>query len=146
VQFISKCGIQFDTKVRSNKVKHYDYSQDYIIESVEQSLKNLKTDYLDLLLLHRPSPLMEAGEISEAISRLTKEGKIKNFGVSNFLPSQIALLETLVPVSANQVEFSLTSNKAMYDGVLDDCTTNKRMAMSWSPLGSYFKEEIDGKV
>lgn len=141
VQFISKCGIQFHAKVRPNKVKHYDYSRDYIVWSVEQSLKNLRTDYLDFLLLHRPSPIMEPDEIFEAISRLIEEGKIKNFGVSNFSPSQIAMLETTVPVAANQVEFSLTSNDVMYDGTLDDCKANKRMTMSWSPLGSYFREK-----
>lgn len=141
VQFISKCGIQFDSEKRPNVVKHYNYTKAYIIWSVEQSLKNLHTDYLDLLLLHRPSPLMQPDEISEAISTLTKAGKIKNFGVSNFTPSQIALLETSVAVVANQVEFSLTSNEVMYNGVLDDCTVQNRMAMSWSPLGSYFKED-----
>ncbi|GAB5474645.1 MAG: aldo/keto reductase family oxidoreductase [Maribacter sp.] len=140
VQFISKCGIQFDSEKRPNVVKHYDYTKAYIIWSVEQSLKNLQTEYLDLLLLHRPSPLMEPDEISEAIASLTKDGKIKSFGVSNFLPSQIALLETSVAVSANQVEFSLTSNEVMYNGILDDCRAKNRMAMSWSPLGSYFKE------
>ena len=141
VQLISKCGIQFDAAARPNKVKHYDYSVDYIVWSVEQSLKNLGTDYLDLLLLHRPSPLLEPDEISEAIAQLIKEGKIKNFGISNFTASQIAMLETTVNVTANQFEFSLTANDVMYDGTLDDCKSKKRMAMSWSPLGAYFKED-----
>jgi predicted oxidoreductase len=141
VQFISKCGIQFDAEARPNKVKHYDYSRKYISESVERSLRNLKTEYLDLLLLHRPSPLLDPDEVSEAILKLLKEGKIKNFGVSNFTPSEIGMLETRFPVSANQVEFSLTTNDVLYDGTLDDCITNKRMAMSWSPLGSYFKKK-----
>ena len=70
-------------------------------------------------------------------------GKIKKFGVSNFTVSQVALLETAISISGNQVEFSLTSNSAMYDGSLDDCMTHKRMTMSWSSLGSYFKEEND---
>ncbi len=72
VQFITKCGIQFVTKVRSNKVKHYDYSTDYIIWSAERSLVKLNTDYLDLFLLHRPSPLMHPDEVAEAIYRLQK--------------------------------------------------------------------------
>jgi len=140
IQLISKCGIQFDAKDRKNRVKHYNYSKKHIIWSVEQSLRNLNTDYLDMLLLHRPSPLMQPQEIGEAIEKLQKEGKIKDFGVSNFTPSQIALLETVVPVVGNQVEFSLTQSVVMNDGTLDDCLANTRMAMSWSPLGSYFRE------
>lgn len=140
VQFISKCGIRFHTDSRPTPVKHYNYSKDYIIWSVEQSLTALQTDYLDLLLLHRPSPLMHPDEIAEAITQLKAQGKIRQFGVSNFNPSQIALLETAVPVEGNQVEFSLTKHSAMNDGSLDDCISNKRLAMSWSPLGVYFKE------
>jgi len=141
VQLISKCGIQFDAKGRENRIKHYEYSKAYIVWSVERSLKNLHTEYLDMLLLHRPSPLMHPEEIVEAILKLQKEGKIKDFGVSNFTPSQISLLESVIPVSSNQVEFSLTQNEVMYNGTLDDCIANKRMAMSWSPLGTYFREE-----
>ena len=140
LQLISKCGIQFDAKSRANKVKHYNYGTDYIIWSAERSLKALQTEYLDLLLLHRPSPLMHPDNIAEAITQLKKEGKIRQFGVSNFNPSQIALLETVVPIEGNQVEFSLTANDVMYNGTLDDCIINQRFAMSWSPLGSYFKE------
>lgn len=143
IQFISKCGIQFDSKTRSNKVKHYNYDKDYIIWSVERSLQSLQTEYLDLLLLHRPSSLMQPNEIAEAIMQLKKDGKIRQFGVSNFTPSQIALIETAVPVEANQIEYSLTANKAMNNGILDDCLSNKRLAMSWSPLGAYFREETE---
>ncbi len=140
LQLITKCGIQMLDDSRDNKVKHYNYSKEYIIWSAERSLLNLKTDYVDLFLLHRPSPLMLPESIAEAVSKLLKEGKIKSFGVSNFSPSQIALLETVIPVSGHQLEFSLTANKAMNDGSLDDCLVNKRMLMSWSPLGSYFRE------
>jgi predicted oxidoreductase len=140
VQLITKCGIQYVCKSRDNKVKHYDYSKDYIVWSAERSLSKLKTDYLDLFLLHRPSPLMEPDEIAEAILYLQKEGKIREFGVSNFSPSQIALLESVIPVAANQVEFSLTAEKLMFDGTFDDCILHNRTAMAWSPLGSYFRE------
>ena len=74
---ISKCGIQYPSDKRPLKVKYYDYSKDHIRFSVENSLKNLKTDYLDVLLLHRPSPLMNPKEISEEIDKLKEEGKIK---------------------------------------------------------------------
>lgn len=141
IQIISKCGIQMLGKNRSNTIKHYNYSKEYIIWSVERSLQELKTDYLDLLLLHRPSPLMRPEEVADAIRVLKIEGKIRQFGVSNFTPSQIQLLNTTVAVDANQVEFSLTINDAMYDGTWDDCMINDRMAMAWSPLGTFFKLE-----
>jgi predicted oxidoreductase len=140
IQLISKCGIQM-TNGRANAVAHYQYDANYIIWSAEQYLKKLKTEYLDLLLLHRPSPLMEVDEIAEAIQKLKADGKIKEFGVSNFTVSQIAMLETKIPVSANQVEFSLTHDSPMYDGTFDDCIAKNRVAMAWSPLGSFFREE-----
>ncbi|CAM3444046.1 aldo/keto reductase [Zobellia roscoffensis] len=141
IQFISKCGIQMNADARKNEVKHYNYNADYIIWSAEQSLQKLKTEYLDLLLLHRPSPLMNPDAIAEAITKLKTQGKIKAFGVSNFLPFQIALIETVMPIEGNQVEFSLTQSDVMYDGTLDDCLGSKRMAMSYSPLGSYFRKD-----
>ncbi len=141
IQLITKCGIQYVCKTRENKVKHYDYSKEYIIWSAERSLSKLKTDYLDLFLLHRPSPLMQPDEIAEAILYLQKEGKIREFGVSNFSPVQIALIESVLPVSANQVEFSLTAEKLMYDGTFDDCIIHNRTALAWSPLGSYFRKD-----
>ncbi|HMB62319.1 MAG TPA: aldo/keto reductase [Eudoraea sp.] len=140
IQLITKCGIQYVCEARDNTVKHYDYSRDYIIWSAEESLRNLRTEFLDLFLLHRPSPLMQPEEIAEAIAQLKKSGKIREFGVSNFTPAQIKMLETVIPVNGNQVEYSLTADKVMYDGTLDDCITHGRMAMAWSPLGAYFKD------
>jgi predicted oxidoreductase len=86
---------------------------------------------------------MEPHEIAEAIDSLLQSGKIKQFGVSNFTPSQVAMLEKTIPVSGNQVEFSLTYDSPMYDGTFDDCIANDRMAMAWSPLGSLFREETE---
>src|SRR5690606_38414590 len=129
------------TRVRDNQFNHYQYDRNYIVRSVEASLKNLKTDHLDLLLLHRPSPLMDPGEIAGAILPLLESGKILEFGVSNFSPSQIALLETALPVSGYQIEFSLTHTEPMYDGSLDVMMALTRLAMAWSPLGACFREE-----
>lgn len=140
IQLISKCSIQLMSDNRKSIVNHYDYSKEHIIRSTENSLKNLKTDYLDLLLLHRPSPMMDPDVVKEAVSELLKTGKILEMGVSNYTPSQIKMLESRVPIAANQVEFSLTSNSVMYDGTLDDVIAQNRLAMSWSPLGSYFRE------
>ena len=141
IQLISKCGIQMVTKNRNNTIKHYEYSKDYIIWSVENSLKNLATDYLDVLLLHRPSPLMHADEIAEAIAKLKSDGKIVDFGLSNFTVSQTELIRQKTTVSFNQIQFSATHHEAMLDGSLDYMQTNGIRPMSWNPLGSVFRED-----
>jgi predicted oxidoreductase len=143
IQLISKCGIQYVGETRNNKIGHYNYSKEYIIWSAEESLKKLKTDYLDTFLLHRPSPLMNPDEIAGAILELQESGKIINFGVSNFTPSQVSLLADKIPVSVNQIEFSLTEYAAMQNGSLDQMLQKNMQPMSWSPLGSIFREETD---
>ena len=143
VEFISKCGIQAIADNRETKVKHYNYSKNHIIWSVENSLKNLKTDYLDVLLLHRPSPLLEINEVSEAINQLMKEGKIKSFGLSNFTISQTELIQTELPVSYNQIQFSATHLEPMVDGSLDFMQKHQITPMSWNPLGSVFREDSE---
>jgi predicted oxidoreductase len=115
VQLISKCGIQFESEKHGSSVHHYDYSKFHIIWSAEQSLKNLKTDYLDLLLLHRPSPFMRADEITEAVEKLKQDGKILDFGVSNFTPQQSD------KISYNQIIFSLPILKPCSMGVWTIC-------------------------
>ena len=142
LQLISKCGIQLEGS-RSNKIKHYDYSKEYIIWSVENSLKNLQTDYLDVLLLHRPSPLMIADEIAEAVEKLKSEGKIIDFGLSNFTTSQSELIRSKTEVSYNQIQFSATHHEAMLDGSLDYMQTHSIRPMSWNPLGTVFREDSD---
>lgn len=141
IQLISKCGIQYMSDNRQNTVKHYDYSKDYIIWSAETSLKQLKTDYLDLFLLHRPSPLMHPDEISEAITILKQHGKIKDFGVSNFTVSQVELISNVTDISVNQIEFSLTQHAAMHNGLLDQMLLKHITPMAWSPLGEVFRED-----
>lgn len=143
IQLISKCGIQMESGNRNNFVKHYDYSTSYIIQSVEQSLRNLRTDYLDLLLLHRPSPLMRADEIAEAIGKLKQDGKILDFGVSNFTPLQTDLIETTIKINYNQISFSITDFEAMTNGSLDHMQTHHITPMCWSPLGNVFKQDDD---
>ena len=142
MQLISKCGIQMVTENRNNNIKHYEYSKDYIIWSVENSLKNLQTDYLDVLLLHRPSPLMQADEIAEAIVKLKSDGKINDFGLSNFTSSQTELIRQKTEVLYNQIQFSATNFEPMVDGSFDYMQANKIRPMSWNPLGSVFREDI----
>lgn len=141
IQLISKCGIQMVTKNRNNTIKHYEYSKDYIIWSVENSLKNLATDYLDVLLLHRPSPLMQADEIAEAVAKLKSDGKIVDFGLSNFTVSQTELIRQKTEVNFNQIQFSASHHEAMLDGSLDYMQVHGIRPMSWNPLGSVFRED-----
>ncbi|TWI01313.1 putative oxidoreductase [Flavobacterium tiangeerense] len=142
IQLISKCGIQMVTENRNNTVKNYQYSQEYIINSVDNSLKNLQTDYLDVLLLHRPSPLMQADEIAEAVLKLKTAGKINDFGLSNFTTTQTELIRTKTEVSFNQIQFSATHHEPMLDGSLDYMQIHGIRPMSWNPLGSVFREDI----
>jgi predicted oxidoreductase len=146
IQLISKCGIQLPTENRTTKIHHYNYSKSHIIWSAEQSLKNLKTDYLDLFLLHRPSPLMQVDEIAEAIEKLKNEGKILDVGVSNFTPSQTELIQTKMKINYNQIEFSLTHFEPMLDGSLDHMQLNGIQPMCWSPMGSVFKKADDKSI
>lgn len=143
VQFISKCGIAMIAASRENKIKHYNYSKEYIIWSVEQSLKNLHTDYLDVLLLHRPSPLMQPEEIAAAVSKLKSDGKIVDFGLSNFTASQTELIRKNTSVDCNQIQFSATHFEPMLDGSLDYMQTHGIVPMAWNPLGMVFREDTD---
>ncbi len=145
IELITKCGIQM-TRGRANKVKHYQYDTAYIIESAEQSLKNLGTDYLDLFLLHRPSPLLDIEEVGLAVATLLDQGKIKSFGLSNFLPHQVESVMRFAPVEANQIQCSITHTDSMYDGTLDQANHLNIEPMAWSPLGNLFKNPEDEAV
>jgi predicted oxidoreductase len=136
VQLITKCGICMAVPSRpGNQIKHYNTSKEYIIESAERSLKNLHTDFIDLLLIHRPDALMNPFEIAEAFSQLKNAGKVLHFGVSNFNVSQTNLLRSCYPVEVNQVEISILHTDPIYNGVLDQCIKDQILPQSWSPLG-----------
>jgi predicted oxidoreductase len=140
IQLISKCGIKQVAENRNYSIKHYDYSEAHIIWSVENSLKNLQTDYLDVLLLHRPSPLMQSEEIANAIEKLKSQGKIKSFGVSNFTSLQTELLQKNINIDYNQIQFSATNHEAMSNGSLDYMQIHQITPMAWNPLGTIYKE------
>lgn len=146
----TKCGIRY-----MDKGLWFDFSKDHIINSVENSLKRMNTDYIDVLLLHRPDSLMEPEEIAEAFEKLKSEGKVRAFGVSNFSAGQMALLQNYgVEVIANQVQFSLCHtplidagfNVNMYNeesisragDALDYCRLHKVALQAWSPLQKGF--------
>lgn len=140
VEWITKCGIQYPCEARELAVKHYDYSPEHIAFSVESSLNHLRTDYLDLLLLHRPSPLLDAQAVGETLQQLLKSGKVLKVGVSNFTPQQIRLLQTYIPVEWNQIQCSLTHLNPLFDDSLDFHQQAGIGTMAWSPLGTYFKQ------
>ena len=134
---VSKCGIRLITENRpEHKIKSYDTSRQHILASVENSLKNLHTDRLDLLLIHRPDPLMDADEIAEAFQLLKQQGKVCSFGVSNFTTGQFELLSSRVPLVTNQLEVSILKLDPFLDGSLDQCQKLRIQPMAWSPLGS----------
>ncbi len=138
MQIVSKCGIKLLHSARpENYVKHYDTGRAHITASVENSLRNLRCDYLDLLLIHRPDPLMDADEVAEAFEALRKEGKVKCFGVSNFTPAQFSLLQSRLdfPLVTNQVEISPAAMHTLSDGTLDQCQQRRISPMAWSCLG-----------
>ena len=138
IKIITKCGIQLlSQKKPLTKVKHYDYSKDHITSSVEQSLTNLNTDYIDLLLLHRPSPLLNADVVAQTLSSLVLSGKVKHIGVSNFTPAQFQLLQSRldIPLITNQIELNFNQLQPLIDGSIDFLYERKIKPMIWSPLG-----------
>ena len=141
IKIISKFGIMYPSDKLPIKVKHYNYSKGHIVKSIENSLKNLKTDYIDCVLLHRPSPLMDINEISDTINELLNSGKIKSFGVSNFSAQHIQMFDDKVKIDCNQIQCSLTHLEPIYDGTLDYMQTKKIKPMAWKPLGEFYKAD-----
>lgn len=132
----SKAGIRFADVPNQGDVKRYDFSKDYLLKSVDGSLARLKTDYLDLFLLHRPDYLFDPHEVAETFAQLKASGKVKHFGVSNFSPSQFSLLQSVVdvPLVINQVEINLHNISALENGVLDQCLERSVTPMAWCPI------------
>ena len=142
----SKCGISRDPR-------EFNWTREYIVENAEASLRRLKTDYLDALLLHRPDLLFDPEEVAEAFDKLAESGKVRHFGVSNVTPGQLELLKKYVkqPLVFNQLQFSLDQSQlidgGLYlnnlktdrsinrdNGVLDYCRLNDITIQAWSPL------------
>lgn len=147
----SKCGIRKGM---------FDFSKEHILEAVDGSLKRLKTDYLDILLLHRPDALVEPEEVAEAFDILESAGKVRHFGVSNQNPMQIQLLKKFVKqtIVANQLQLSITNATMISNGVnvnmendpavnrdgsiLDYCRLNDITIQPWSPFQYGFFEGV----
>jgi len=146
VQFISKCGIVMNSEKKPSALKYYNYNKDYILNCVDESLSNLKTDYLDTLLLHRPSPLMNPEVIADAFTVLKNAGKVKEFGVSNFSVSQFELINQYVPLVTNQIEVSVNEISSFENGVLDQLMSKGLRPTAWSVMGSYFSDQSDENI
>ncbi|MBB3170183.1 aldo/keto reductase [Simiduia aestuariiviva] len=146
IQLVTKCGIQLVSEHRPNyQRKNYDTRYQHIVASAEQSLKNLCTDYVDVLLIHRPDPLLNADEVARAFGDLHAAGKVRAFGVSNFNADQYAQLQSRLstPLITNQLEISVLHHHSFHDGSLDQAQTLRRPPMAWSALagGRLFNAE-----
>ncbi|MBQ5948760.1 aldo/keto reductase family oxidoreductase [Massilia sp. ST3] len=136
IELVSKCGIKLISPARpEHTIQHYDTSAAHIVASAEESLRQLHTDRLDLLLIHRPDPLMDFDEIAEAFTRLKQDGKVLHFGVSNFTRHQFECLNRRIPLATNQVEFSPLYTAPMFDETFDGLQDLGIAPMAWSPLG-----------
>jgi predicted oxidoreductase len=136
----TKCGIRFPNDPPGTPHR-YDFSREHIVGSCEQSLKRLQVDAVDIYQLHRPDLLMNPEEVAAAFDQLKSQGKVRYFGVSNFLPSFVSCLQGALPHDAllvNQVEIHLGRLDCFYDGTLDQCIQNHITPLAWSPLGGGF--------
>jgi predicted oxidoreductase len=149
IEIVTKCGIKLKSnRFPDRKVKIYDYGFDHIVSSVDASLKNLRTDYIDLLLLHRPAPFFDPETVAQAFSSLKKSGKVLHFGVSNFNPLQFEMLNSYCneKIVTNQVEISPYCLEHFDNGNIDFFMKEKIHPMAWSPLaGGRLMNAMDEK-
>ncbi|MFZ1704108.1 MAG: aldo/keto reductase [Saprospiraceae bacterium] len=135
IQLIAKSGI---IKPCAEKpgflISHYNTSKRHIIESVDQSLENLNSNYLDVFMVHRGSPMLDFQEIAEAFQILYEAGKVKSFGVSDFNHTQISAMKKYFPINSAQMEYSMLHDQAMYNGILDMCMEHNITPISWAPI------------
>ena len=135
MQIVTKCGIRMVSSARpEHRIGHYDTSAAHVERSVDNSLAALRTDRLDVLLIHRPDALMDADALAECFGRLRTAGKVRHFGVSNFTPSQFALLNRRIGLVTNQIEASPLHIAPFYDGTLDQAQDLGVAPMVWSAL------------
>ena len=157
----SKCGVRFPGDPKPDYPGRYDFSYENIIESANGSLERLGIEQMDILLLHRPDPLIEPEEVAKAFDELQTHGKVRYFGVSNFNPGQMTLLQNSLdqPIIVNQIEISLLHHHVINDGILanqtsgqyaastgilDYCRLNNILVQAWSPvaLGKIFNPPL----
>lgn len=138
IELVSKCGIMLKTaKAPDRRVKHYDTSRAHIMASVDGSLAKMGIDYLDLLLIHRPDPMMDHEETGGALDALVESGKVRHVGVSNFTPHDFRLLQSAMhaPLVTNQIELSVLHTDPLVNGDVAFLSERRLRPMAWSPLG-----------
>ncbi|MGL4850789.1 MAG: aldo/keto reductase [Clostridium sp.] len=149
IQIVTKCGIKppIETLFKDVQTPHYNSTKNHIIESVDNSLKRLNIDYIDTMLIHRPDFLMDPKEVAEAFTEIKNSGKVLEFGVSNFTPSQIDMLSSYYDghLVTNQIEISTLKPSPLTDGSLDKALEKRISVMAWSPLagGRIFKDDCE---
>ncbi|MCX7999703.1 MAG: aldo/keto reductase [Leptospiraceae bacterium] len=153
MEIVTKCGIMLISSNRpNNRIKHYNTTKTHILQSVETSLNNLEIERIDLLLIHRPNPILDPEEVASAFYELQNSGKVLHFGVSNFLPHQVETLQKYLdfPLITNQIELSPLHIAPFTDGILDDCLQRQISPMAWSPFGGGWllqeKDEVSIRV
>ena len=134
----SKCGVRMKGDPKNDSPYRYDFTAEHIVKSCEGSLKRLRTDRLDLFLLHRPDYLAEPEEVARAFSRLKESGKVREFGLSNAAPSFFQLIQQALPMRlvTNQLEISLMKLDFFHNGSMEHCMMEKITPMAWSPLAA----------
>jgi len=138
IEIITKCDIRLISgKYPDHRVKYYDTSANYITAQLENSLSLMGVETIDVLLLHRPDPLMDHHETGRALDRLVEQGKVRAIGVSNFKPWDISLLQSAMhtPICTNQIEISLAAHHPFTNGDIAFCQEHEIIPMAWSPLG-----------
>jgi predicted oxidoreductase len=149
MEIVTKCGIKVPcSELPEVSVKHYDATAERIVQCVDRSLKELQTDRIDLLLIHRPDWLASAEDTAAGLRHVMDSGKVLSVGVSNYTVHQYNLLQHCLGFApaTNQVEISLQHMDAIYDGTLDQCQAAGVRPMAWSPLGGgglFTKEDAD---
>ncbi|MEI6033192.1 MAG: aldo/keto reductase [Verrucomicrobiae bacterium] len=132
----TKCGIRFEDEPLPGQPHRYDFSYEHIVRSADESLERMKIETIDLLMLHRPDFLADPEEVARAFVKLRGDGKVREFGVSNFRPSLVSAIQMALPfpLQVNQVEIHLRRLDSFVDGTLDQCLEHRITPMSWSPL------------
>lgn len=149
IQLTTKCGIRMVSDNRPNhRVPSYDSGHHHIVASVEHSLQELSIEKIDLLLIHRPDFLMDPQEIAAAFSQLQIQGKVDQFGVSNFSVSQFELLNQFTPLVNHQIEASILHLDPFENGQLDQCMRLGAKPTAWSPVGggALFGDSDDPRI